>query len=93
MAPCENEFGTPGLLCISLEGIENARQPMHTSLSYIKHESLHHGLGRPVILFPLPSSSDPSYPRLSQMVLEYDHPLKKLTEEFGPHTKASSLTE
>lgn len=21
------------------------------------------------------------------MVLEYDHPLKKLTEEFGPHTK------
>jgi hypothetical protein len=22
------------------------------------------------------------------MVLEYDHPLKKLTEEFGPHTKA-----
>ncbi|EPQ09530.1 Nck-associated protein 1 [Myotis brandtii] len=34
--------------------------------------------------------SDPSFPRLSQMVLEYDHPLKKLTEEFGPHTKASS---
>lgn len=27
------------------------------------------------------------------MVLEYDHPLKKLTEEFGPHTKASSLRE
>lgn len=25
------------------------------------------------------------------MVLEYDHPLKKLTEEFGPHTKVSSL--
>nr|KAF6374709.1 NCK associated protein 1 like [Pipistrellus kuhlii] len=34
--------------------------------------------------------SDPSFPRLSQMVLEYDHPLKKLTEEFGPHTKAVS---
>uniref|UniRef100_A0A671E263 NCK associated protein 1 like n=1 Tax=Rhinolophus ferrumequinum TaxID=59479 RepID=A0A671E263_RHIFE len=33
---------------------------------------------------------DPSYARLSQMVLEYDHPLKKLTEEFGPHTKAVS---
>ncbi|XP_066114604.1 nck-associated protein 1-like isoform X1 [Saccopteryx bilineata] len=33
---------------------------------------------------------DPSFPRLSQMVLEYDHPLKKLTEEFGPHTKAVS---
>ncbi|XP_005740134.1 nck-associated protein 1-like [Pundamilia nyererei] len=33
-------------------------------------------------------SSDPSYPRLGQMFLEYDHPWKKLTEEFGPHTKA-----
>lgn len=42
------------------------------------------------LLFPLFSFSDPSFPRLSQMVLEYDHPLKKLTEEFGPHTKASS---
>uniref|UniRef100_A0A4W4HNB2 Nck-associated protein 1-like n=1 Tax=Electrophorus electricus TaxID=8005 RepID=A0A4W4HNB2_ELEEL len=36
-------------------------------------------------------SSDPSYPRLGQMILEYEHPLKKLTEEFGPHTK--SVTE
>ncbi|XP_076845183.1 nck-associated protein 1-like [Brachyhypopomus gauderio] len=36
-------------------------------------------------------SSDPAYPRLGQMILEYDHPLKKLTEEFGPHTK--SVTE
>ncbi|OBS77371.1 hypothetical protein A6R68_16212 [Neotoma lepida] len=33
---------------------------------------------------------DPSFARLGQMVLEYDHPLKKLTEEFGPHTKAVS---
>ncbi|KFO79223.1 Nck-associated protein 1-like, partial [Cuculus canorus] len=33
-------------------------------------------------------SSDPSFARLGQMVLEYDHPLKKLMEEFGPHTKA-----
>lgn len=31
--------------------------------------------------------SDPSYPRLGQMLVEYDHPMKKLTEEFGPHTK------
>lgn len=46
--------------------------------------------GGPKRLFPLFSFSDPSFPRLSQMVLEYDHPLKKLTEEFGPHTKASS---
>ncbi|KAK1900779.1 Nck-associated protein 1-like [Dissostichus eleginoides] len=33
-------------------------------------------------------SSDPSYPRLGQMFVEYEHPLKKLTEEFGPHTKS-----
>ncbi|XP_072522547.1 nck-associated protein 1-like [Salminus brasiliensis] len=33
-------------------------------------------------------SSDPGYPRLGQMIMEYEHPLKKLTEEFGPHTKA-----
>ncbi|XP_061543206.1 nck-associated protein 1-like isoform X4 [Phycodurus eques] len=32
-------------------------------------------------------SRDPSYPRLSQMFVEYEHPWKKLTEEFGPHTK------
>uniref|UniRef100_A0A665TVK7 NCK associated protein 1 like n=1 Tax=Echeneis naucrates TaxID=173247 RepID=A0A665TVK7_ECHNA len=32
-------------------------------------------------------ASDPSYPRLGQMVLEYEHPWKKLTEEFGPHTR------
>lgn len=36
-------------------------------------------------------SSDPTYPRLGQMFLEYDHPWKKLSEEFGPHTK--SVTE
>ncbi|XP_071655950.1 nck-associated protein 1-like isoform X1 [Patagioenas fasciata] len=33
-------------------------------------------------------TSDPSFARLGQMVLEYDHPLKKLPEEFAPHTKA-----
>ncbi|XP_043979004.1 nck-associated protein 1-like [Gambusia affinis] len=33
-------------------------------------------------------SSDPSYPRLGQMFVEYDHPWKKLTEEFGPHTRS-----
>ncbi|XP_061641243.1 nck-associated protein 1-like isoform X2 [Phyllopteryx taeniolatus] len=32
-------------------------------------------------------SRDPSYPRLSQMFVEYEHPWKKLTEEFGPHTQ------
>ncbi|NXN92888.1 NCKPL protein, partial [Rhinopomastus cyanomelas] len=33
-------------------------------------------------------ASDPSFARLAQMVQEYDHPLKKLSEEFVPHTKA-----
>ncbi|KAF3690048.1 Nck-associated protein 1-like [Channa argus] len=33
-------------------------------------------------------SSDPSYPRLSQMFVEYEHTWKKLTEEFGPHTRS-----
>uniref|UniRef100_A0A8C6ZLL1 Nck-associated protein 1-like protein n=1 Tax=Nothoprocta perdicaria TaxID=30464 RepID=A0A8C6ZLL1_NOTPE len=33
-------------------------------------------------------TSEPNFARLAQMVLEYDHPLKKLAEEFGPHTKA-----
>uniref|UniRef100_A0A672IZM1 NCK associated protein 1 like n=1 Tax=Salarias fasciatus TaxID=181472 RepID=A0A672IZM1_SALFA len=37
-------------------------------------------------------SSDPSYPRLGQMFVEYEHPWKKLTEEFGPHTKVNSVT-
>uniref|UniRef100_A0A8C6LDL2 NCK associated protein 1 like n=1 Tax=Nothobranchius furzeri TaxID=105023 RepID=A0A8C6LDL2_NOTFU len=32
--------------------------------------------------------SDPSYPRLGQMFVEYEHPWKKLTEEFGPHTRS-----
>ncbi|KAM4613658.1 nck-associated protein 1-like [Polymixia lowei] len=32
-------------------------------------------------------SSDPSYPRLGQMFIEYEQPWKKLTEEFGPHTR------
>ncbi|XP_068598431.1 nck-associated protein 1-like [Brachionichthys hirsutus] len=32
-------------------------------------------------------SSDSSYPRLSQMFMEYEQPWKKLTEEFGPHTR------
>ncbi len=30
---------------------------------------------------------DPSFPRLGQMIVEYDPPLKKLSEEFVPHAK------
>uniref|UniRef100_A0A8D0GZB5 NCK associated protein 1 like n=1 Tax=Sphenodon punctatus TaxID=8508 RepID=A0A8D0GZB5_SPHPU len=37
-------------------------------------------------------SSDPSFARLGHMILEYDNPLRKLMEEFGPHTKAVSNT-
>ncbi|XP_060108145.1 nck-associated protein 1-like [Heteronotia binoei] len=35
-------------------------------------------------------TSDSSFPRLGQMILEYENPLRKLMEEFGPHTKAVS---
>ncbi|XP_062975325.1 nck-associated protein 1-like [Elgaria multicarinata webbii] len=35
-------------------------------------------------------TSDASFPRLGQMILEYENPLRKLMEEFGPHTKAVS---
>lgn len=33
------------------------------------------------------SQSDPSFPRLGQMIMDYDAPLKKLSEEFVPHSK------
>ncbi|KAL2091459.1 hypothetical protein ACEWY4_013722 [Coilia grayii] len=33
-------------------------------------------------------TSNPAYPRLGQMMADYEHPMKKLVEEFGPHTKA-----
>uniref|UniRef100_A0A8V5GWR2 Uncharacterized protein n=1 Tax=Melopsittacus undulatus TaxID=13146 RepID=A0A8V5GWR2_MELUD len=36
-------------------------------------------------------ASDPAFSRLAQMLLEYEHPLKKLVEEFEPHTKVSAL--
>ncbi|KAJ6644723.1 hypothetical protein lerEdw1_013617 [Lerista edwardsae] len=35
-------------------------------------------------------TSDSSFPRLGQMILEYENPLRKLMEEFGPHTKVVS---
>lgn len=30
---------------------------------------------------------DPQFPRLGQMIVEYDSPLKKLSEEFVPHAR------
>ncbi|XP_065844432.1 nck-associated protein 1 homolog [Oscarella lobularis] len=32
-------------------------------------------------------SGEPSFPRLGQMVIDYENPLKKLTEDFAPHSK------
>uniref|UniRef100_A0A670Z338 NCK associated protein 1 like n=1 Tax=Pseudonaja textilis TaxID=8673 RepID=A0A670Z338_PSETE len=34
--------------------------------------------------------SDSSFRRLGQMIIEYENPLRKLLEEFGPHTKTVS---
>ena len=33
------------------------------------------------------NQADPSFPRLGQMIVDYDPPLKKLSEEFVPHTR------
>ena len=32
-------------------------------------------------------ASDPSFPRLGQLIVDYDPPLKKLSEEFVPHAR------
>lgn len=31
--------------------------------------------------------SDREYPRLGQMIVDYENPLKKMMEEFVPHSK------
>ncbi|KAK7078914.1 Nck-associated protein 1, partial [Halocaridina rubra] len=36
------------------------------------------------------NQGDPSFPRLGQMIMDYEAPLKKLNEEFVPHTKLLS---
>ncbi|CAL4093232.1 unnamed protein product, partial [Meganyctiphanes norvegica] len=33
------------------------------------------------------NQGDPSFPRLGQLIMDYEHPLKKLHEEFVPHSK------
>ena len=30
---------------------------------------------------------DPAFPRLGQLIMDYDSPLKKLSEEFVPHAR------
>ncbi|KAL4635490.1 nck-associated protein 1 isoform X3 [Arapaima gigas] len=36
------------------------------------------------------SSSDREYPRLGQMIVDYENPLKKMMDEFVPHSKSLS---
>ena len=38
-------------------------------------------------IFKILNLSDVSFPRLGQMIMDYDPPLKKLSEEFIPHSK------
>lgn len=35
--------------------------------------------------------SDREYPRLGQMIVDYENPLKKMMEEFVPHGKVGEL--
>lgn len=35
--------------------------------------------------------SDREYPRLGQMIVDYENPLKKMMEEFVPHGKVENL--
>ena len=35
---------------------------------------------------------DPSFPRLGQMIVDYDVPMKKLAEDFVPHSKVCILS-
>ncbi|XP_060594108.1 membrane-associated protein Hem-like isoform X2 [Ruditapes philippinarum] len=44
------------------------------ALYNVAHEYLH-------------QSGDPSFPRLGQMVIEYEVPMKKMSEEFVPHSR------
>ncbi|XP_063868003.1 membrane-associated protein Hem-like isoform X2 [Scylla paramamosain] len=37
------------------------------------------------------NQGDPSFPRLGQMIMDYETPLKKLNEEFSPHAKLLSV--
>ena len=37
-------------------------------------------------------SQDPNFPRLGQMLTEYDHALRKISEDFTPLSKVSVLT-
>ena len=34
-----------------------------------------------------PSLSDPNFPRLAQMIVEFEHPIRRMSEEFQPISK------
>lgn len=36
-------------------------------------------------------SSDREYPRLGQVIVDYENPLKKMMEEFVPHGKVAAF--
>lgn len=42
-------------------------------------------------VIPPVCSSDREYPRLGQMIVDYENPLKKMMEEFVPHGKVENL--
>ncbi|KAL4225584.1 Nck-associated protein 1 [Mactra antiquata] len=44
------------------------------ALYNVAHEYLH-------------GSGDPSFPRLGQMIIDYENPMKKMSEEFVPHSR------
>ena len=39
------------------------------------------------VIFDMSVLSDREYPRLGQMIVDYENPLKKMMEEFVPHSK------
>lgn len=87
MYHCAHEMshGTRWVACPH-RGCPHRPSPLGLALKFVPNPCATVPEDRPQTLCHCPRS-DPSFARLGQMVLEYDHPLKKLTEEFGPHTK------
>ncbi|XP_040573731.1 membrane-associated protein Hem [Lepeophtheirus salmonis] len=67
-----NVVSTYASLMILLSRVEDRKAVL--GLYNAAHEMIH-------------SHSDVAFPRLGNMIVEYDNPLKKLAEEFGPHSQ------
>ncbi|XP_055996356.1 nck-associated protein 1-like isoform X6 [Ostrea edulis] len=67
-----NLISTYVSIMILLSRVEDRRVVL--SLYSVAYEYLH-------------ASCDPSFPRLGQLVIDYDSPLRKLSEEFVPHSR------